>query len=79
MFFILTIFLAQNGTGLPSSPKGHQRSQSDGTVMSANEEVLDSKKEQDKKSVKTIFSQFLPSSATLAQLTVSCLVNIHYK
>lgn len=56
-----------------ASPKGHQRSQSDGTVMSLNEESTDSKKEADKKTVKNILSQLLPSSSNLAQIVVSYL------
>lgn len=54
-----------------ASPKCHQRSQSDGTVMTINEESTDSKKDADKKTVKNILSQLLPSSPNLAQIVVS--------
>ncbi|EFA00380.1 1-phosphatidylinositol 3-phosphate 5-kinase [Tribolium castaneum] len=50
---------------MSSSPKCHHRSQSDGTVMSHNEEQNDCKKDSDKKTVKNILSQLLPSSSAL--------------
>lgn len=53
-----------------ASPKRHQRSQSDGTVINTSEESTDSKKDADKKTVKNILSQLLPSSTNLAQITV---------
>ncbi|KAL3284887.1 hypothetical protein HHI36_019023 [Cryptolaemus montrouzieri] len=47
-----------------STPIGHQRSQSDITSASTiNEEIIDSKRDSDKKSVKTLLSQLLPSAA----------------
>lgn len=68
---LLIIFLAQSDASAPPSPKGHHRSQSDGTVMSTNEEYAENKKETDKKTVKNILSQLLPSSSTFSQLSVS--------
>lgn len=54
-----------------SSPKCHHRSQSDGTTMLHNEEQNDCKKDPDKKTVKNILSQLLPSSNALTLIPVS--------
>ncbi|XP_017776695.1 PREDICTED: 1-phosphatidylinositol 3-phosphate 5-kinase [Nicrophorus vespilloides] len=48
-----------------ASPKCHQRSQSDGTVLSQLEDVCDGKKEVDRKSVKNIFSIFSSTPFTI--------------
>lgn len=69
--FSFIIFSGQSDASAPPSPKGHHRSQSDGTVMSLNEEYTENKKESDKKSVKNILSQLLPSSSTFSPLPVS--------
>nr|CAI5827442.1 unnamed protein product [Callosobruchus analis] len=53
--------LDSDSDSVPPSPKSHQRSQSDGTVISQAEESTDNKKE-DKK-YKNILSHLLPSSA----------------
>lgn len=57
---------------MDDSAKGHHRSQSDVTVMTTNEESVDSKKDADKKTVKNILSQLLPSSSNSAQIVVRC-------
>lgn len=68
---LFLMFSVPSDVSAPPSPKGHHRSQSDGTVMSSNEEHVENKKETDKKTVKNILSQFLPSSSTFSQLAVS--------
>ncbi|KAK4877008.1 hypothetical protein RN001_009514 [Aquatica leii] len=60
-----------DGGSTSSSPKVHHRSQSDGTTMLQTiqyDDFPDSKKEVDKKTVKTILSQLLPSSATVTPM-----------
>lgn len=53
------------------SPKGHFRSQSDGTVMAQSEDLLDLKREQtDKKSVKAILTQLLQSVHGITHIQV---------
>jgi hypothetical protein len=59
-------------SSVSSSPRCHQRSQSDGTVMSHNDDQADARKDSDKKSVKNILSQLLPSSTALTLIPVSC-------
>ncbi|KAF5269883.1 hypothetical protein FQR65_LT05681 [Abscondita terminalis] len=60
-----------DGSSASSSPKVHHRSQSDGTAMvqvTQHDDSQDIKKEVDKKTVKNILSQLLPSSATVTLL-----------
>lgn len=59
-----------------SSPKSHQRSQSDAAVISHIEDSVDTKKESDKKMVKNILSHLLPSSSNAAIVPVSYKLNI---
>lgn len=62
-----------------SSPKVHHRSQSDGTVMSQYDDYShDNKKEIDKKTVKNIFSQLLPSTATVTPMPPPFNQQEHY-
>lgn len=78
----INLYFKDDENKLPPSPKCHQRSYSDGTVLSQNEDNLDSKKESDKKSVKNIFSQLLPTNSTFTPIPVKflklsyCHVNI---
>ncbi|XP_025836877.1 1-phosphatidylinositol 3-phosphate 5-kinase isoform X2 [Agrilus planipennis] len=58
--------------------KGHQRSQSDGTTISQNEDSYDGKKETDRKTVKNILSQFLPSSTATTLLPNPFSLHEHY-
>ncbi|RZB49897.1 1-phosphatidylinositol 3-phosphate 5-kinase [Asbolus verrucosus] len=60
------------------SPKCHQRSQSDGTVMSHNKDQLEAKKDSDKKTVKNMFSQLLPSSTALTLIPNPFNAQDHY-
>ncbi|KAJ8957069.1 hypothetical protein NQ318_007282 [Aromia moschata] len=62
---------------VPSSPKCHLRSQSDGTV-SQTEEVNDNRKESDKKTVKNILSQLLPTTPTLTSILPPFSSQEHY-
>ncbi|XP_018563541.1 putative 1-phosphatidylinositol 3-phosphate 5-kinase [Anoplophora glabripennis] len=63
----------------PSSPKSHHRTYSDdGTVMIQSEDVNDGKKESDKKTVKNILSQLLPSVHTLTSISPPFGVQEHY-
>ncbi|KAJ3663453.1 hypothetical protein Zmor_007712 [Zophobas morio] len=63
---------------MSNSPKCHQRSQSDGTTMSHNEDQNDFKKDYDKKSVKNILSQLLPSSTALTLIPNPFNTQDHY-
>ncbi|GJQ83295.1 putative translation initiation factor IF-2, N-terminal region [Trypoxylus dichotomus] len=62
----------------PPSPKCHHRSQSDGTVLSQYEDSHDSKKDIDKKIVKTILSQLLPSSTASIPIPHPFNIQEHY-
>jgi 1-phosphatidylinositol-3-phosphate 5-kinase len=65
-------------SSVSSSPKCHQRSQSDGTVMSHNDDQADARKDTDKKSVKNILSQLLPSSTALTLIPSPFSTQDHY-
>ncbi|KAK9746951.1 FYVE zinc finger [Popillia japonica] len=62
----------------PPSPKCHHRSQSDGTVLSQYEDFYDNKKDLDKKIVKTIFQQLLPSSTASIPIPLPFNIQEHY-
>lgn len=64
-------YTEQTEVETPPSPKGHQRSQSDGPVMLHNDDSCDSKKDTDKKTVKNLLSQLLPTNTNLLQIPVS--------
>uniref|UniRef100_A0A1Y1N0Y2 1-phosphatidylinositol-3-phosphate 5-kinase n=1 Tax=Photinus pyralis TaxID=7054 RepID=A0A1Y1N0Y2_PHOPY len=64
-----------------SSPKIHHRSQSDGTAMSQMilyDDFQDNKKEIDKKTVKNILSQLLPSSINVTPIQLPFGIQEHY-
>ncbi|KAK5642357.1 hypothetical protein RI129_008524 [Pyrocoelia pectoralis] len=64
-----------------SSPKIHHRSQSDGTAMAQMilyDDFQDNKKEIDKKTVKNILSQLLPSSANVTPMQQPFGTQEHY-
>ncbi|XP_072386330.1 1-phosphatidylinositol 3-phosphate 5-kinase [Diabrotica undecimpunctata] len=61
-----------------ASPKTHNRSHSESTVGSQNEDSVDNKKEVDKKTVKTILSSLLPSSNNLCVIQAPFNNGEHY-
>lgn len=70
--YIYISFYILDESHSPSSPKSHHRTQSDdGTIMIQSEDMNDGKKESDKKTVKNILSQLLPSLPTLTSISVS--------
>lgn len=79
LFFIQYFYInVADEPNVSSSPKVHHRSQSDGTVMSQYEESYDNKKETDKKSVKNILSQLLPSTITFTPIQQPFVGQEHY-
>lgn len=68
--YLRVFFLVIDDTSTQSSnlPKGHCRSQSDGTVMTQSEDLTDAKK--DLKSMKAILAQLLSSNCGITPIQV---------
>ncbi|XP_022917370.2 1-phosphatidylinositol 3-phosphate 5-kinase [Onthophagus taurus] len=63
---------------VPPSPKSHHRSQSDGTILSQYDDSYDGKKHDDRKTVKHIFSQLLPSATAFTPILHTFNPQEHY-
>ncbi|KAG5896372.1 hypothetical protein JTB14_005849 [Gonioctena quinquepunctata] len=69
---------SDNESAAPPSPRSHNRSQSEGTAVSQNEDSSDGKKDSDKKMVKNILSHLLPSTVNTSLISSPFSTQEHY-